>query len=98
MTKQPTSGPFQIIGQIFGMVGGTVNLVNTIVTSVDDSASRTAGIIGKGFDTLDLVVDNAVLDFANDTLVADANRRVAKRTAEIEADVIIASLEASKAE
>ena len=90
-----SSGPFQIIGKCFGMIGNVVNLGNTVISSVDRSATRIAMDLDKGFDAVDLVIDNAMLDFANDNLVADAKRRIRAQTAQAEADVIIAGLESA---
>lgn len=89
-----SAGVFSIIGQVFGMASNVVNLGNTIIETADNSASRVSGQLSKGFDALDLVIDNSLLDFANDNIVQDAKRLVARKTAQIEAKTIIAGLEA----
>lgn len=89
---QITAGPFQIIGQVFGMIGNVVNLGNTVISTADRSATRLSNQVDKGFDALDLVIDSAVEEFATDNLVADAKRKVRLSEAQAEADIIIADL------
>lgn len=93
MSTQPQSmGPFKAIGLLFGVIAPLAATANRTATGVESLVDNTFGLVDSGFKAVDLIVDNALLDFANDNIVADAKRKVAKATAEAEAKAIIAGL------
>ena len=96
-SKNTKLGLFDLIGLTFGAIGGSVNFVNTVVGSLDDSAQRTASIISKGFDMADTIVDNSLANFANENLVEDAQRRIDRAQAEARAKEIEEEFNSSNA-
>lgn len=81
---------------IFSAIGSTLNIVTTIATSLDRTVTRTDKLIGNGFDSIDLIVDNAMEDFATDNIVANAKRKIRIAEANAEATTILASLAKKK--
>lgn len=87
-------GPFKAIGMLLGTIAPIAGAMHRTATGLESTVDSSFGLVDKGFQAVDLIVDNSLLDFANDNIVADAKRKVAKATAEAEAKAIIASLTA----
>lgn len=90
-----TVGPFKAIGMLLGVIAPIASACHRTATGLEATVDGVFNQVDNAFEAIDLVVDNAMLDFANDNIVADAKRTVARATAEAEAKAIIASLEAS---
>jgi prophage DNA circulation protein len=85
-------GPLKAIGLLLGTITPMVSAIHRTATGIESAVDGTFNQVDNAFEALDLVVDNAMLDFANDNIVADAKRLVARKTAEAEAKVIIDGL------
>jgi len=66
------------------MLGRVFNTVGTVVTAVDNTVTRTSGLVDKGFDAMDTLATGALDDLKADNIVEDARRRqrIAKANAE----------------
>lgn len=89
---QPSIGPFKALGMLFGMLGTAIGTANKGLLVVDESVTVVHTNVVKAGEAIDIVVNGALADFANDELVNDAKRKIARATAEAEAKTIIANL------
>lgn len=92
--EQPSIGPFKALGMLFGMIGTAINAGNKVILTADKGIDIIYTNVGKGGDAIDIVVNGALADFANDELVNDAKRKIKRVTAEAEAKAITDSLKA----
>ena len=94
MSTPQSIGPFKAIGMLLGTIAPVAAAIHRTATGAESFVDNSFNLVDSGFKAVDLIVDNALLDFANDNIVADAKRKVAKATAEAEAKAIIAGLTA----
>jgi len=92
-TQQPSIGPFKALGLLFGMVGTAIGTGNKGLLAIDEVVETVGETVTHGRKALNIVVNGALSDFANDELVADAERTIKRAEAEAKAKAIIASLE-----
>lgn len=85
-------GPFKAIGMLLGTIAPVASAIHRGATGIESFVDNSFNLVDDGFEAIDLLVDNALLDFANDNIVQDAKRKVATATAQAEAKAIIASL------
>ena len=90
--KVEAIGPFKAIGLVLSSVGIGAQVLNTTLTSAENSVARTASLVDKSFNFADYAMDDAMEDFATDRVVEDAKRRVRRAEAEAEAAAIIAAI------
>ena len=93
-TQPNTVGPFKAIGLLLGTIAPVAGAIHRAAEGAESFVDNSFDLVDKGFQAIDLLVDNAMLDFANDNIVADAKRSVATATARAEAKAIIDGLKA----
>ena len=83
--ERKSMGPFKAIGT-------TLSTVGTVVGAVDNIIVNTDSLISKGFDAINVLVDNGLADLNTDNIVEDAHRQVRVAEAKAEAAKILATL------
>ena len=83
--ERQSMGPFKAIGT-------TLSTVGTVVGAVDNIVVNTDSLISKGFDAINVLVDNSLADLNADNIVEDAHRQVRIASAKAEAAEILATL------
>ena len=89
-----TVGPFKAIGLLLGIIAPVAQALHETAHTGNDIVMGTRRQVNNGFKAIDTIVDNALLDFATDNIVADAKRTIRIAEAKAEAKVIIATLKA----
>ena len=87
-----TVGPFKAIGMLLGIIAPVAQALHETAHTGNDIVMGTRKQVGNAFTAIDTIVDNALLDFATDNIVADAKRSIRVAEAKAEAKIIMATL------